>query len=53
MNDHRLPGVVVKESCEEFLADGENLRGVIWSQLAMERENELIAEFVEKIVRSN
>ena len=46
VNDHRLVGIVVKESCEEFLSDGSRLMDTIWENLALNRENDLIAEFV-------
>lgn len=46
INDHRLVGIVVKESCEEFLRNGTNLMETIWEQLALDRENAMVNEFI-------
>ena len=45
VNDHRLVGGVVRESCEEFMTDCGSLVA-IWERLKDARENEFIHQFI-------
>jgi peptide chain release factor 1 len=45
VNDHRLSGGVVKESCEEFMSDCGSLVS-LWEKLKETKDNEMINEFL-------